>query len=177
MSPRRRHPDRQGQPPGRDHGDALQAHRRVRPADAQGRPDPQFSTLSPIGADLLVAEMGAKEAHGIGISQVMPYPWNDTAPVVKEYHKAVQAYRQTRQLQLLRHRRLHQRQADGRGAEEPARIPPARSLSAPWKAATSTWADTKVGYSPTSHNGSRFVDLTVLGGTDASCADTARTLK
>jgi ABC-type branched-subunit amino acid transport system substrate-binding protein len=47
---------------------------------------PQFSTLSPIGADLLVGEMGAKDAHGVGISQVMPYP--GTTPVVKEYHKA-----------------------------------------------------------------------------------------
>jgi hypothetical protein len=47
---------------------------------------PQFMTLSPVGADLLVQELG-DEARGIGISQVMPYPWNDTTPMVREYQK------------------------------------------------------------------------------------------
>ena len=47
---------------------------------------PQFMTLSPVGADLLVQELG-DEARGIGISQVMPYPWNDTTPLVREYQK------------------------------------------------------------------------------------------
>jgi branched-chain amino acid transport system substrate-binding protein len=35
---------------------------------------------------LLVQELG-DEARGIGISQVMPYPWNDTTPLVNEYQK------------------------------------------------------------------------------------------
>jgi len=47
---------------------------------------PQFMTLSPVGADLLVQELG-DEARGIGISQVMPYPWNDTTPIVREYQR------------------------------------------------------------------------------------------
>ncbi len=32
----------------------------------------------------MTQELG-NDARGIGISQVMPYPWNDTVPVVKEY--------------------------------------------------------------------------------------------
>ena len=47
---------------------------------------PQFMTLSPVGADLLVQELG-DEARGIGISQVMPYPWNDATPIVREYQR------------------------------------------------------------------------------------------
>lgn len=50
---------------------------------------PQFTTLSPVGAELLAAELG-EGARGIGISQVMPYPWNDTVPVVKEYHRLME---------------------------------------------------------------------------------------
>lgn len=50
--------------------------------------NPQFMTLSPVGADLLVKELG-DEARGIGISQVMPYPWNDTTPLVRDYQKLV----------------------------------------------------------------------------------------
>jgi branched-chain amino acid transport system substrate-binding protein len=52
----------------------------------QARQTPQFMTLSPVGADLLVQELG-DEARGIGISQVMPYPWNDTIPLVREYQR------------------------------------------------------------------------------------------
>lgn len=47
---------------------------------------PQLMTLSPVGADLLVKELG-DDARGIGISQVMPYPWNDTLPLVRDYQK------------------------------------------------------------------------------------------
>ncbi|MGE5492134.1 MAG: ABC transporter substrate-binding protein, partial [Actinomycetota bacterium] len=39
--------------------------------------NPMFMTLSPVGAEQLVQELGP-DARGIGISQVMPYPWNDT---------------------------------------------------------------------------------------------------
>lgn len=49
---------------------------------------PQYMTLSPVGAELLAAELG-EDARGIGITQVMPYPWNDTIPLVKEYHKII----------------------------------------------------------------------------------------
>lgn len=57
----------------------------VRGLKAAGQ-TPQFMTLSPVGADLLVQELG-DAARGIGISQVMPYPWNDTTPMVREYQK------------------------------------------------------------------------------------------
>lgn len=56
--------------------------------------NPQFMTLSPVGADLLANELG-KDARGIGISQVMPYPFNDTTPVVREYQRLLQSLKKT----------------------------------------------------------------------------------
>lgn len=50
--------------------------------------NPMFMTLSPVGTEQLAQELGAA-ARGIGVSQVVPYPWNDTAPVVREYQKLV----------------------------------------------------------------------------------------
>jgi branched-chain amino acid transport system substrate-binding protein len=50
---------------------------------------PQYATLSPVGADLLATELG-EDARGVGISQVMPYPWNDTIPVVREYKRVME---------------------------------------------------------------------------------------
>ncbi len=48
--------------------------------------NPMLMTLSPVGAELLVQELGP-EARGIGISQVVPYPWNNIVPVVRDYQK------------------------------------------------------------------------------------------
>jgi ABC-type branched-subunit amino acid transport system substrate-binding protein len=47
---------------------------------------PMFLTLSPVGGEVLAQELG-NDARGIGISQVVPYPWNDTIGVVREYQK------------------------------------------------------------------------------------------
>lgn len=50
--------------------------------------NPMFMTLSPVGTEQLAQELGAA-SRGIGVSQVVPYPWNDTVPVVREYQKLV----------------------------------------------------------------------------------------
>jgi len=51
----------------------------------------QFATVSLVGADLLVAELGAAGAKGVIISQVTPYPWNDTVKVTGDYLRAIRA--------------------------------------------------------------------------------------
>lgn len=48
--------------------------------------NPMLMTLSPVAAELLAQELGP-EARGIGISQVMPYPWNNVVPIVRDYQK------------------------------------------------------------------------------------------
>jgi ABC-type branched-subunit amino acid transport system substrate-binding protein len=47
---------------------------------------PMFLTLSPVGAEVLAQELG-NDARGIGISQVVPYPWNDTIGIVRDYQR------------------------------------------------------------------------------------------
>ena len=47
---------------------------------------PMFLTLSPVGAEVLAQELG-NDARGIGISQVVPYPWNDTISIVRDYQR------------------------------------------------------------------------------------------
>lgn len=47
---------------------------------------PMFLTLSPVGGEVLAQELG-NDARGIGISQVVPYPWNDTISIVKDYQR------------------------------------------------------------------------------------------
>lgn len=47
---------------------------------------PMFMTLSPVGTEQLVQELGP-DARGLGISQVVPYPWNDVVPIVRDYQR------------------------------------------------------------------------------------------
>lgn len=124
---------------------------------------PQFSTLSPIGADLLVAEMGAKEAHGIGISQVMPYPWNDTLPIAKEYHKALQAYAKHSNYSYYGIEGFINAKLVAEALKKAGRDPSREKVVSILESGTFDLGGYKVNYSPANHNGSRFVDLTVLG--------------
>jgi ABC-type branched-subunit amino acid transport system substrate-binding protein len=51
----------------------------------------QVATVSLVGADLLISELGVAESHGVIISQVTPYPWNDTVKIVRDYQRAARA--------------------------------------------------------------------------------------
>lgn len=124
---------------------------------------PQFTTLSPVGADLLAAELGG-EARGIGISQVMPYPWNDTLPVVKDYKRLMDAQVKKQALSYY-----------GIEGYITARV----LVEALKKAGKDLTRDKfinaldgmrefdlggyRINHTPANHNGSKFVDLTVIG--------------
>lgn len=124
---------------------------------------PQFSTLSPIGADLLIAEMGAKEAHGTGISQVMPYPWNDTLPITKEYHKALQTHAKHGNYSYYGIEGFINAKLVAEALKKAGRDPSREKVVSALESGAFDLGGYKVNYSPANHNGSRFVDLTVLG--------------
>jgi branched-chain amino acid transport system substrate-binding protein len=123
---------------------------------------PQFSTLSPVGADLLVAEMGAKEAHGIGISQVMPYPWNDTLPIVKEYQKALRTFAKNNNYSYYGIEGFINAKLMAEAIKKSGKDLTREKLVNTLESSNFDLGGYKIGYSPSSHNGSRFVDLTVL---------------
>ncbi|WP_374481765.1 ABC transporter substrate-binding protein [Zoogloea sp.] len=124
---------------------------------------PQFSTLSPIGADLLVGELGAKEAHGIGISQVMPYPWNDILPVVKEYQKALQASAKHSNYSYYGIEGYINAKLVSEALKRAGKDPSRDKLVSILEGGSIDVGGYRVTYTPSNHNGSRFVDLTVLG--------------
>jgi ABC-type branched-subunit amino acid transport system substrate-binding protein len=121
---------------------------------------PQFMTLSPVGADLLVKELG-DDARGIGISQVMPYPWNDTIPIVRDYQKllgkqgkfsyyGIEAYVMARLMgDAIR--------KSGRELSREKLVSTLESLQ------NHDLGGYQVSYSANDRLGSRFVDLTVIG--------------
>jgi ABC-type branched-subunit amino acid transport system substrate-binding protein len=122
--------------------------------------NPMFMTLSPVGTEQLIQELGAA-ARGIGVSQVVPYPWNDTVPVVREYQKlaskpgsysyyGMEGYLLARTLvECLR-----------RAGRELSRD---KLQSALEGMSAVDFGGYRVNYSPNGRSGSRFVELTVIG--------------
>lgn len=120
---------------------------------------PMFMTLSPVGTEQLVAELGP-DARGIGISQVMPYPFNDIVPMVRDYQKLVgakagysyygiEAYAMARVMV----------DALKRMGKDPSR----EKLMAALESTSLDMGGLRVAYSTTNRQGSRFVELTVVG--------------
>lgn len=120
---------------------------------------PMFMTLSPVGTEQLVAELGP-DARGLGISQVMPYPWNDVVPMVRDYQKLVggkggysyygiEAYAMARVMV----------DALKRMGKDPSR----EKLMAALESTSIDMGGLKVAYTATNRQGSRFVELTVIG--------------
>jgi ABC-type branched-subunit amino acid transport system substrate-binding protein len=122
--------------------------------------NPMFMTLSPVGTEQLVQELGP-EARGIGISQVVPYPWNDAAPAVREYQKLVakpgsysyygmEAYLMARTM-------VEGLKRAGKDLTREKLVTSLESMS------SVDLGGYRLSYSATTRLGSRFVELTVIG--------------
>ena len=124
---------------------------------------PQYTTLSPVGADLLALELG-DDARGIGISQVMPYPWNDTVPVVKEYTRLMRKQKEPHPpsyygIEGFMEAKLMVEALKKAGKD----LTREKLVSALESMQQYDLGGYRIDYSPDNHNGSRFVDLTVIG--------------
>lgn len=122
--------------------------------------NPMFMTLSPVGTEQLVQELGA-EARGIGISQVVPYPWNDIVPVVREYQRlgaksgkhsyyGLEAYLTARTM-------VEGLRRAGRDLTREKLVTALESVN------NTDLGGYRVHYTGNSRHGSRFVELTVIG--------------
>jgi len=120
---------------------------------------PMLMTLSSVGTEQLVHELAA-DARGIGISQVTPYPWNDTVQVVRDYQKLVTtkgAYSYYGLEGYLMARVM----VDGlkRAGKDLSR----EKLVAALEGMNSDLGGYRVNFGSNNRQGSRFVELTVVG--------------
>jgi ABC-type branched-subunit amino acid transport system substrate-binding protein len=124
---------------------------------------PQFVTLSPIGVDLLVKEMGADQARGIGITQVMPYPWNDAMPLVRDYKNAIASSDKSAEPNYYGLEGYVAGRVMIEGLKRINGEPTREKLMAALEQAPIDLKGFQVRYSPNDHYGSHFVELTILG--------------
>lgn len=55
--------------------------------------DAQVMTVSFVGSNALVRSLPPEHRHGVGISQVVPFPWNPRVPVVRDYQNTIRRNR------------------------------------------------------------------------------------
>ena len=125
--------------------------------------NPQFVNVSFVGSKALAQETGA-EGRGVVISQVVPFPWNYAAPVVKEYQQAFEASAKREDFSWTS---LEGFIAAKTLVEGLRRAGPDLTREHFIKA-METLRDYDLGgysvtFTPVSHNGSKFVELTVIG--------------
>ncbi len=119
----------------------------------------QFWNVSFVGSKALSSELG-DEGRGVQISQVVPFPWSDVTPIVREYQKlmggpgnasftSLEGYIAAKIL------------IEGlkRAGKNPTRESLVDGLASMGKIDLGGFT---VSYSPTNHNGSSFVDLTII---------------
>src|ERR1017187_1791545 len=122
----------------------------------------QFYNVSFVGSKSLADDLG-KDGVGVAISQVMPFPWAASVPVVKEYQQLMLKAGQkdftfsTIEGYVAAKVFVEGLRRAGKDLNREKFI-----------AALETMGDVDVGgyfvsFSPKNHNGSKFVDLTIIG--------------
>jgi branched-chain amino acid transport system substrate-binding protein len=122
--------------------------------------NPTFWNVSFVGSKALAKELD-KEGRGVQISQVVPFPWDSSVPVVKEYLKLLAEQKGEPGFGTLEGFIAAKVMVEGlkRAGKKLDREQFVRSMEtiSEWDA-----GGFKVSYGPDNHNGSKWVDLTII---------------
>ncbi|NEX61119.1 ABC transporter substrate-binding protein [Noviherbaspirillum galbum] len=124
----------------------------------------QLVNISVVNPKELVRLIGTDGARGIGVAQVMPYPFSSTLPVVKEYQQAMKKYAPNTELSYTSFEEFVGAKVLVEGLRRAGNSPTREKVV---QALESLHAYDVGGftlrYSPTNRVGSRFVEITVIG--------------
>jgi len=135
----------------------------VKKMRAQGSKARLFS-ISVVNFKELLKNAGEDNARGIGISQVMPYPYSTLAPVAREFQTAMAKYQPTKVVSYASMESFIAAkilvEAIQRSGADPTRQKIITQLD---KMNNYDAGGFKVSFSPDNHVGSKFVEVTVIG--------------
>ena len=119
----------------------------------------QYWNVSFVGSKALSGELG-DDGRGVQISQVVPFPWSDSIPVVRDYQRKIgmpETYSFTSLEGFIAAKVL----VEGlkRAGKNPTRESLVDGLASMGKVDLGGFTVT---YTPTNHNASTFVDLTII---------------
>jgi len=127
------------------------------------RSHPQFMSLAIVNTSALVKELGA-ESRGIGVSQVAPYPYSTSVPIVKEYQLAMKAIDPKVDYSFVSLESYIAAKIFVEALRHAGAAPTREKLIAALESMSGYDAGGyTINYSPSNHEGSKFIDLTVIG--------------
>ena len=130
----------------------------------QKKSDAQIFTISFVGSQALAKRLG-KNGHGVGISQVVPFPWDARMPLVKEYQNVITKNRSNTQYGFsslegfLAAKVLVEALKDS--GPEPTRK---KFVAALERMQGRSFGGYRISFSPENRNGSKYVELTFITG-------------
>lgn len=125
----------------------------------------QLYNISVVNPDELVKLAGLKAVHGLGISQVVPYPYMANKPVVREYQKLLAQYGGGQPINYTSFEEFLGAKVLVEGLRRAGPNPTrARLLKALESMGNFDLGGSIVGYSAANRIGSRYVEVTVIGG-------------
>jgi ABC-type branched-subunit amino acid transport system substrate-binding protein len=122
----------------------------------------QFHNVSFVGSKAL-SDALKDEGHGVAISQVVPFPWSPSVPIVKEYQGIMTKAGSTDfNFSSLEGYIVGKVMVEGlkRAGKDLTREKLVTALEG---MSNVDLGDFVVSFSPTNHSGSKFVDLTMIG--------------
>jgi branched-chain amino acid transport system substrate-binding protein len=122
----------------------------------------QFHNVSFVGSKAL-ADTLKDEGYGVAISQVVPFPWSPSVPIVKEYQEVLgRAGNTDFNFSSLEGYIVAKVMVEGlkRSGKDLTRE---KLVSALESMSSVDIGEFMVSFSPTNHSGSKFVDLTMIG--------------
>lgn len=123
---------------------------------------PQFYTVSFVGPQALARELGPNGA-GVGVSQVMPFPWSINAPIVREYQKLLSKADAKAEPSYVSLEGFIAAKVFVEGVKRAGKdLTRDKFISAMEGMRNYDAGGYSVNFSPNDHNGSKFVELTVL---------------
>jgi ABC-type branched-subunit amino acid transport system substrate-binding protein len=122
----------------------------------------QFYNVSFVGSKALSDELG-KDGHGVAISQVVPFPWSRKIAVVKEFHALAEKAKVDVNFSSLEGFLVAKVTVEGlRRVGKGKELTRESFIAAMETMDTADFGGFLVSYSPKDHNGSRYVDLTII---------------
>jgi ABC-type branched-subunit amino acid transport system substrate-binding protein len=122
----------------------------------------QFHNVSFVGSQALADALGA-EGRGVAISQVVPFPWSPTTRIVREYQKVLKAAG-VKDYNFSSLEGFIVAKVFTEGLRRTGReLTRERFIAAMEGMSNVDLGDFIIRFGPNDHNGSKFVDLTIIG--------------